>query len=172
MRHEQQTEFMEKGPASVVGDMPDLTDDLDLVRTIAKAGDGRKAEDIVGLQVAQISTLTSFMVFLSGNSRPQNQAIVAAIMEEVEEKFGIIRNPQGTADSGWMVLDYGSVMVHVMTPKSRLFYNVEGQWREGGIEVDLADVLLPNTPDFAWPIWKGCQKQKIHFGVRRCDAGV
>ncbi|KAI2499882.1 Ribosomal silencing factor [Fragilaria crotonensis] len=103
-RHEQQTEFMEKGPASVVGDMPDLTDDLDLVRTIAKAGDGRKAEDIVGLQVAQISTLTSFMVFLSGNSRPQNQAIVAAIMEEVEEKFGIIRNPQGTAGNRrfWM----------------------------------------------------------------------
>ena len=128
-RHEQQLESMENGPASVVGDMPDLTYDLDLVRAIAKAGDGRKAEDIVGLQVAQITTLTSFMVFLSGNSRPQNQAIVAAIVEDVEEKFGIVRNPQGTADSGWVVLDYGSVMVHVMTPRSRLFYNVEGQVR-------------------------------------------
>lgn len=128
-RHEQQTEFMEKGTSSVVGDMPDLTDDLELVRTIVKAGDGRKAEDIVGLQVAQVSTLTSFMVFLSGNSRPQNQAIAAAITDEVEAKFGLVRNPQGTADSGWMVLDYGSVMVHIMTPKSRLFYNVEGQVR-------------------------------------------
>ncbi|KAI2499883.1 hypothetical protein MHU86_14621 [Fragilaria crotonensis] len=58
-----------------------------------------------------------------------------------------------------------------MTPKSRLFYNVEGQWREkGGIEVDLADVLLPTHPTLLRPIWKGCQKQKIHFGVRRCDA--
>ena len=128
-RHEQQTEFMERGPATTVGDMPDLSDDLLLVRTIAKAGDGRKAQDIVALQVAHVSTLTSFMVFLSGNSRPQNQAIVAAIVDEVEESFGFVRNPQGTADSGWMVIDYGSVMVHVMTPKSRLFYNVEGQVR-------------------------------------------
>jgi ribosome-associated protein len=131
-RHEQQTDFMEKGLSSVVGDMPDLTDDLELVRTIVKAGDGRKAEDIVGLQVAQVSTLTSFMVFLSGNSRPQNQAIAAAITDDVEAKFGLVRNPQGTADSGWMVLDYGSVMVHIMTPKSRLFYNVEGQVRSMG----------------------------------------
>ena len=120
--------------------MPDLTYDLELVRTIVKAGDGRKAEDIVGLQVAQVSTLTSFMVFLSGNSRPQNQAIAAAIADDVEEKFGLVRNPQGTADSGWMVLDYGSVMVHIMTPKSRLFYNVEGQVRFIG------DSLVSHSP--------------------------
>lgn len=37
-------------------------------------------------------------------------------------------------------------MVHIMTPKSRLYYNVEGQWREkGGIEMDLSDVVIPNT---------------------------
>jgi ribosome-associated protein len=128
-RHDQHTEFMEREPGSLVGDLPDLTDDLVLVRSIVKAGDGRKAEDIVGLQVAQVSTLTSYMVFLSGNSRPQNQAIAAAIADQVEEEFGIHKNPQGTADSGWMVLDYGSVMVHIMTPKSRLFYDVEGQVR-------------------------------------------
>ena len=35
--------------------------------------------------------------------------------------------PEGSADSGWILLDYGEVMVHIMTPKSRLFYDIEGQ---------------------------------------------
>lgn len=118
---------MDQDPGNMVGDIPDLTDDLALVRTIAKAADGRKADDIVALQVAHVSTLTSFMFILSGNSRPQNQAIAGVIADDVEEKYGIHKNPQGDASSGWMVLDYGSVMVHIMTPKSRLYYNVEGQ---------------------------------------------
>jgi ribosome-associated protein len=98
---------MGKDPGNTVGDSPDLTEDLELVKTIAKAADGRKADNIVALQVAHISTLASYFVFLSGNSRPQNQAIASAISDDVEEKFGYAGNPQGTADSGWMVLDYG-----------------------------------------------------------------
>jgi Ribosomal silencing factor during starvation len=44
-------------------------------------------------------------------------------------------------------LDYGSVMVHIMTPKSRLYYNVEGQWRDkGGEDMNVSDVILPNAP--------------------------
>ena len=51
--------------------------------------------------------------------------------------------PEGSADSGWILLDYGEVMVHVMTPKSRLFYDMEGQWVErGGEYLDLSDVLV------------------------------
>jgi ribosome-associated protein len=89
-------------------------------------------------------------VVLSGNSRPQNQAIAAAIQRAVLEEFEIRPGgtgiPEGNADSGWMVLDYGSVMVHVMTPKSRLFYNIEGQWKDkGGEYMQLSDILIPNT---------------------------
>ena len=52
----------------------------------------------------------------------------------------------GNADSGWILLDYGDVMCHVMTPKSRLFYDMEGQWRDkGGEEMDLSNVLLPDA---------------------------
>ncbi|EEC46330.1 predicted protein, partial [Phaeodactylum tricornutum CCAP 1055/1] len=97
-----------------------------------QAADGRKADDIVVLHVGNVSTLTSFLVLLSGNSRPQNQAIAAAIVKDVQERYALTPGgsgvPEGSAESGWMLLDYGNVMVHVMTPKSRLYYNVEGQW--------------------------------------------
>eukprot|EP00978_Attheya_sp_CCMP212_P040928 scaffold228744_cov31-Attheya_sp.AAC.1 len=55
--------------------------------------------------------------------------------------------PEGLADSGWILLDYGDIMVHIMTPKSRIFYDMEGQWREkGGEPMDLQHLLVPNAP--------------------------
>jgi ribosome-associated protein len=117
-----------------------------LVESIVKAADGRKAADIVALNVESITSLCSALVILSGNSRPQNQAIVKAILDATPDVKIL---PEGTADSGWMLLDYGGVMVHVMTPKSRLYYNVEGQWVQKGAKyVSLDGVLLePPTED-------------------------
>jgi len=143
--YQEQIDFMLENTLDDVIDEPDLTEDLTLAKIIVKAADDRKAEDIVCVQVAQVTTMTCFLVILSGNSRPQNQAIAASIMEDVEEQVGIKRNPEGTADSGWMILDYGSVMVHIMTPRSRSYYDIEGQWREkGGTGVDVKDILVPN----------------------------
>ena len=141
--------------SSTVGDIDNhriMDDDLlDLVHCVVRAADGRKADNIVALQVAHVSTLASVLVILSGNSRPQNQAIAAAVTKDVAEQFagqrpgGTKGVPEGSAESGWILLDYGSVMVHIMTPKSRLFYNVEGQWRDkGGKYLDLSDILVPN----------------------------
>ncbi len=108
----------------------------------------RKGSDIVALRVTQCSSLTNFVIIISGTSRPQNQAIANSIKNDVEELYDGKRClgkgiPEGSADSGWILLDYGEVMVHVMTPKSRLFYDMEGQWVErGGEYLDLSDVLV------------------------------
>lgn len=108
----------------------------------------RKASDIVAMRVTQCTSLTNFVVIVSGTSRPQNQAIASAIANDVEELYDGKRClgkgvPEGSADSGWILLDYGEVMVHVMTPKSRLFYDMDGQWKErGGEDMDLTDVLV------------------------------
>ncbi|KAL3803704.1 hypothetical protein HJC23_003758 [Cyclotella cryptica] len=120
----------------------------EFVRAIVRAADMRKASDIVAMRVTKCTSLTNFIVVVSGTSRPQNQAIANSVMKDVEEKFDGKRClgkgvPEGTADSGWILLDYGEVMVHIMTPKSRLFYDIEGQWKtRGGEYMDLSDVLL------------------------------
>jgi len=146
--YQEQIDFMLENTYDEVLDEPELEDDLKLAKIVAKAADDRKAEDIVCLQVAHVTTMTCFLVIMSGNSRPQNQAIAAAIMEDVEEKAGIEKSPEGTPDSGWMILDYGSVMVHIMTPRSRAYYDIQGQWSEkGGNLVNLEDILVPNNID-------------------------
>lgn len=142
-------EYVDVGP-------PEDDELAPLIRVIAKAADMRKAEDVVAMRISKVSTVAGFVVVCTGNSRPQNQAIAAAIQDDVIEAFGddvaLGGNgvPEGTADSGWILLDFGDVMVHVMTPKSRLFYDIEGQWKEKGAEyMKLDDVLLPNSSDSA-----------------------
>jgi ribosome-associated protein len=153
---EQMLEFIETPMETTVGKSSsslenDALDDslLDLSEAIVRAADARKAEDIVVLDVHHVSTVSSVIIVLSGNSRPQNSAITTAITKDVFEQFhqkpfphGV---PEGNAASGWILLDYGSVMVHVMTPKSRLFYNIEGQFRnKGAVEIDMSHAITPN----------------------------
>jgi ribosome-associated protein len=142
--------FMDQPVAKTAVTAADLLLDdgtVQLVHCIVAAADGRKADNIVALQVQHLTTLCSVLVVVSGNSRPQNQAIASAVSKAVTEQgLSTTAVPtEGTAESGWMLLDYGSVMVHIMTPKSRLFYNVEGQWKDGAVPLDLSHILVPNT---------------------------
>jgi ribosome-associated protein len=148
-------DFINQPMGSLVGDKPSNVpperDELaDLVRCIVRAADGRKADNIVAMRVSEVSTMTSFVVVVCGNSRPQNQAIASAVKKDVEEQYELLPGstgvPEGDSLSGWIVLDYGSIMVHVMTPKSRLFYNIEGEWKDKGSQyMDISDILVPNS---------------------------
>lgn len=84
-------------------------DTLPWVETIAAAADARKGEEVYAIRVSSLTTVSSFFVLVSGNSRPQIQAIAAAIEEDMQEKHGVEpRNGgEGTADSGWILLDFG-----------------------------------------------------------------
>ena len=118
---------------------------LPMVYDMVKAADARKAVDIRVVHVEGITPSNSFMVICSGNSRPQNQAIATFMEDEVEEVHE--RKPisrQGTAESGWILLDYGDVVAHVMTPKSRAYYDLEGFWKNGQ-EVDIEHLIVPNS---------------------------
>lgn len=81
------------------------------------------------------------------------------LQEDVAEKFNK-EQPlnQGTADSGWILLDYGSVIVHIMTPQMKNFYKLERKWKDGEF-VDLTRILdqLPTnsgraSPDETWAV--------------------
>ncbi|GKY92069.1 hypothetical protein MPSEU_000178400 [Mayamaea pseudoterrestris] len=158
-QQQQQEYFAGEQTFSWVGDtandlQKDNDDTLELLKTVITSADGRKAENIVALYVAPVTTLTRYLVIVSGNSRPQNQAIANAVRKDVEATFdirpGTTGVPEGSADSGWMLLDFGSIMVHVMTPKSRLYYNIEGQWLDKGAKaMDVSEYLVPNAPPAA-----------------------
>jgi ribosome-associated protein len=91
--------------------------------------DNRKAEDIVILDVRELSSVTDYFVIASGTSEPHLRAIVDEISDKLREEHGI--NPRardGTYATAWVVLDYFDVIVHVMRADVRDRYDLETLW--------------------------------------------
>jgi ribosome-associated protein len=91
--------------------------------------DNRKAEDIVVLDVAEISSIADYFVIASGSSEPHLRAISDEITEKLRENHNVRpRAVDGTLQAGWLVLDYFDVIVHVMRADVRAHYDLEGLW--------------------------------------------
>jgi ribosome-associated protein len=100
-----------------------------LALTIAQAADDRKAGDIIILRVGEVSYLADYFVIVTGYSKAQVRAISQAIDEKVEMEWQ--RRPlrsEGVAESSWIAQDYGEVIVHILLPQEREFYNLEAFW--------------------------------------------
>jgi len=103
---------------------------LDLARRIVELAEDKKAADIVLLDLAGLTTVADYFVIASGGSERQLDAIADGIVEALRsEKLRPIGR-EGLAASHWVLLDYGSVIVHVFTPPERDFYQLERHWSE------------------------------------------
>jgi ribosome-associated protein len=101
----------------------------ELALTIAQGADDKKAEDILLLNVAEVSYLADYFVIITGFSRTQVRAIYNAIEAKVEETYGKLPlRIEGQSESRWILMDYGDVIVHIMLPQEREFYKIEAFW--------------------------------------------
>jgi len=96
----------------------------------------KKGEDVLLLDLRGLSILTDYFVICSGTSERQLGALLDAIRETTKKSLGIRPlHVEGEPDSGWILMDYGSVVVHLFAPELRAFYDLEGLWREGRVVV-------------------------------------
>ncbi|MCI1985795.1 MAG: ribosome silencing factor [Lactobacillus sp.] len=109
-----------------------------LLETIVKAADDKRAEDIVVLDMQGVSLLADYFVIMNGNSERQVQALVNAIEDQVEAEGGNQPRIEGQKGSKWMLMDFHDVVVHVFVPEEREFYNLEKLWSEAPL-VDVQD---------------------------------
>ena len=108
-------------------------DSRELALLIASAGDDRKADEIVILNLEKLSYLADYFVIMTGFSPPQIRAISSSIEDKVADQFQLepVRI-EGKNDGNWILHDYGDVIAHIFLPSSREFYNLEAFW--GGAE--------------------------------------
>jgi ribosome-associated protein len=91
--------------------------------------DDKKAEDIVILDVRELSSVTDYFVIASGTSEPHLRAIVDEIVDTLREEHDVRpKAVDGTLQTAWMVLDYFDVIVHVMRGDVRERYDLETLW--------------------------------------------
>ena len=101
---------------------------LDLARRIVELAEDKKAADIILLDLADLTTLADAFVICSGGSERQIAAIADGIAEALRDEGVKPIGREGTAESHWVLLDYGSVIVHVFTPPERDYYQLERHW--------------------------------------------
>jgi ribosome-associated protein len=97
-------------------------------RAAAQAALDTKALELVVLDVQAISNVTDYFLVCSGRSTTHVKSISEAIREELKEADVRPLHAEGTADSGWILLDYGDVLVHVFLEDTRAYYALERLW--------------------------------------------
>jgi ribosome-associated protein len=108
---------------------------LDLARRIVELAEDKKAADIVLLDLGELTTLADAFVICSGGSERQISAIADGIIEGLKDERVKPIGREGTSESHWVLIDYGSVIVHVFTPPERDYYQLEKHWGEARVVV-------------------------------------
>ena len=94
----------------------------------AKALDAKRAKDIVVLKVDGMTVITDYMVIATGRSVPQVKALCDEIEEKAEGMGLSVRRIEGYSEGRWIVIDFGSILVHIFYPEEREYYNMERLW--------------------------------------------
>jgi ribosome-associated protein len=102
-----------------------------LLQEIARLAEDKKAIDVVELDLRGVLGYTDWFLICSGNTGRQAKAIHDGILEGLKREHGTLpRRVEGSADAGWILMDYLDVVVHIFTPETRDFYRLEQLWGE------------------------------------------
>ena len=113
-------------------------DSFDLARRIVDVVDEHKAEDIILLDLRPDTVIADFFVLCTGTSDRQIKALVDHVRKAIREEYD--RRPfseEGTGESGWLLLDYGDVVVHFFLEEVRDYYDLEGLWHQANVLVSI-----------------------------------
>ncbi len=98
------------------------------VRLSVKASQDKKAEDILVLDLRDITSFTDFFVIVTGNSSRQNQAIYESIEQDLKKHKTRPLGVEGREMAEWILMDYGNFVVHVFSRRAREYYSLEKLW--------------------------------------------
>ena len=102
----------------------------ELAHRIVNVASDKKASDIVLLRTAEITSMADYFVIASGRSETQVQALSKAIVDELRDEGIKPIGVEGRSSARWVLLDYGSVIVHLFAPEEREYYGLERLWSE------------------------------------------
>ena len=115
--------------------MQTIEQSREMAKLACEALADKKGEDIRVIDIAGISVLADYFIIANGNSDSQVQALVENVEEELHKAGCSVKQREG--NTGWVLLDFGDVIIHIFDKENRLFYDLERIWRDG-TKVDLS----------------------------------
>ncbi|MDR2524600.1 MAG: ribosome silencing factor [Oscillospiraceae bacterium] len=103
----------------------------ELLQTLAKLLDEKKALDLTAIHTTEQTIITDYFLLATGTSSTHVKALAEELEHEMKKRHGLLpRGIEGRA-SGWILLDYGTVLVHIFQKEQREYYNLERLWEDG-----------------------------------------
>ncbi|MEG2425936.1 MAG: ribosome silencing factor, partial [Oscillospiraceae bacterium] len=113
---------------------------LDMVKKIVKVLDDKKAMDIKGIEITELTIVADYFIIANGTSNTHVKALANEVEYELSQ-LGIEPNHVEGRATGWILLDYGSIVVHLFLADSREHYNLERLWSDAK-ELDFSDTII------------------------------
>lgn len=121
---------------------------LEMAKAAVKAAAENRGQDIMVLDLTGVTSLFDFFVLITGSSRRQ----LSAIADEIERGLKLIGEKKlsisGVEEGRWVVMDYGSIVIHLFDEETRGFYNLENLWADGKL-VDVSDIVQASSATMA-----------------------
>jgi ribosome-associated protein len=101
---------------------------MELARKAVEVASDKQATDIILLDMRGLCTFADYFVICSGDTHRQ----IKAVYEEIDRALGkegiALRRREGTVDSGWILMDFGDVIIHIFASAEREYYKLERLW--------------------------------------------
>ena len=107
-----------------------MTDPVEIARAVAEVASDRLASNITVLDISDLSTIADVFVVCTADNVRQLNALREEITTQLRDQQVSPRRVEGAAESGWILMDYGDVIVHLFTDEQRSFYRLEDLWAE------------------------------------------
>ena len=119
--------------------------DIAITPHIAQTLYKNKGNHILALDVRELTVICDYMVIASGRNANQVKALTDDVDERMAELGFALRRSEGANEGRWVILDYGSIMVHIFHQEERQFYNLERLWEDGNNRLVLPfDQTIPD----------------------------
>lgn len=109
---------------------------LQLARALVQAIEDKKGENILLIDISRQSIFADYFVIANGTSERHLKALAEAVSDIADQfvkRRYVLRRVNEQAESGWILIDLGEVVVHLFSPAQRKYYNLEGLWKEARV---------------------------------------
>jgi len=110
---------------------------LELAHVIVESLEARKGENILLLDIKDVASFADYFVLCTGTSDRMLDALAESTLQTMRKEHQKRGIRQGEAREGWIVVDYGDVVVHLFSPDQRQYYSLEELWHTGKVVLKL-----------------------------------
>ncbi|MDM8526631.1 ribosome silencing factor [Anaerolineales bacterium HSG24] len=107
----------------------------DLAHAVLEIVESKKAANILMLDMSELTLLADYYVLCDATSNRQINAIKDELLKQLKKAGTHFVRVEGTPDSGWMLVDFGSVIAHIFSPEQRAYYQLESLWQDAPVVV-------------------------------------